>query len=175
MVKLKTIDNPLAYCVIGLMNQPEEPTFEGVKEDLVDVMLQQECEETLDKGVCDGLLKYLGALANLNEVFLNAREAEQAMIEAYIVGQAIAFDIKKLKGIRENVEGGNSGWNWPVALSYKKGAEIYPLPLCEQYGLMLGYKHGRESIAMAEYFKSEQGKRRVAEIEAAKKQSTVTT
>jgi len=165
MIKLKTIDNPLAHCVIGSMTDADEPEFENIQEQLVGVMLQQESDQSLEEGVADGLLSFLSALANGDCVFLDGSHAERAMREAYIIGQAVAFGKKHSKAIIRDVRGGNSGWWWPESLTYRSEIEIYPLPLCEHYGLMLGYKHGRESKAMAAWMESAEGKAQLAEID----------
>lgn len=165
-IKLKTIDNPLAVCVIGLMNEAEEPEFERVHEQLIEVMLQQESDQSLEEGVADGLLTYLGALADGDCVLLDGTTAETTMRDAYVFGYSMALrDKVKVKDVREDVYAGNSGWWWPQALTYKRGIDIYPLHLCEHFGLMLGYKHARETSSMQAYLESPEGKAQLAAIE----------
>lgn len=79
------------------------------------------------------------------------------MMASYAMGFYLAINPAipnaDLEDIRVGIDNGNSGFTWPEGLTYDMNLEEYPEELCERFGYVFGYRHGRESLQMRELAK----------------------
>jgi hypothetical protein len=156
--KFKTVENPLATVTIGWMSAPEAPTSVQLFEQLMDTILAGD-DDPVAEGVADSLMRAYVLQADAEREdeerealeCLAGNEAETLMRQAYVEGLVIGHGKEWRKRIQEDVDSGNSGWWWPEALKWGSEVEIYPRTVCEQYGLMLGYKHAVQSKQMQKF------------------------
>lgn len=172
MIKLKTIGNPRAYAMIATLSvqDGEIPTAESVLDQVIQLMFAEDADRFFD-GCADKLMGFYSNLADLeaeeNDTdgveYLSGRDAERLMMDAYVVGQVLAYGKDVQADVQDAMDNGNTGWWWPAALTYRKEGEVYPREVCERFGLLAGYIHARQDMAFAEWAQSDEGRR---EIEA---------